>query len=108
MARRLRRRGGRDGGFFLQVPDEIPRPGPRRRGGTAGTTTLDLVDWLYEFRAAFGRDPASWRDLNYGMDHLARAAAREKLRIWDAHSAASGLRKDVRDWHDEQRLIGGL
>ena len=85
------------------MPDDCPRPA--READLAARTRLNLIDGLYEFQRAFGRSPRSWRDYSYGMGHLARASARESIRMARAGRMAQAAKpEDWRDWSQEQRF----
>jgi hypothetical protein len=84
------------------VPDDCPLP--VREADLTGQARLNLVDGLYEFQRAYGRAPRSWRDYSYGMGHLARAAARESIRLAAAGRMAQAVKpEDWKDWIREQR-----
>ena len=100
------RHGGRSTlGFFLGVPDEVPRPLPNAGGGSSRSP--DLLDQAFEFRAAFGAWPRTWMEFAHGIGHLGRAAAAEKLRIADATAAPHQKPADWKAWVSELRTISG-
>lgn len=87
------------------MPDEVPRPSPP---AGSGDVQVDLVDWLYQFRAFFGRDPGSWQDWQHGLAYIARARAREKLRTADAVAAGMGNKgDDLTQWNADMKTIAG-
>lgn len=86
------------------MPDDVPRPIP---GHLRGSSAADLLDQAYEFRAGFGAWPESWADFVYGMGHLARASAAQKLRIADAVAATKGDTKGWQEWQRDHRTLSG-
>lgn len=51
--------------------------------------------------------PATWAAFVYGMQHLGRAAAIEKLRIADAVNAGQGVKDYMTEWQAVQRTLAG-
>lgn len=87
---------------LLYVEDESPViPSDR-------PVTVDMVDNLYTFEAAFGRRPRSWRDYVYGMRHIGRANSRGDLR--GAVATRIGVNSDEKGWkafERDMRLYAG-
>lgn len=67
---------------------------------------------MSEFARAFPAwmvdgEPRSWRHYVYGMMHLARAGARESLRLSTAAQMAFAKKEDAETWMRTQRAVAG-
>lgn len=62
---------------------------------------------LYNFRRVYGREPAHWPDFVAGTSHLARADARESLRLASAASVPMMKQEAADEWYHTQRAAAG-
>ena len=94
------------------MPDEYPRRTPERED--SGENRIDLLDGLADFAREFpgwlGSDgkPVTWRAFVIGTRFLARARAREKLRLADATSVVQAKDEHRRRWVRLHEIMGDL
>lgn len=94
------------------MPDEYPRRRPEREEG--GANRVDLLDGLADFAREFpgwldgSGKPVTWRAFVIGTRYLARARAREKLRMADATSVVQAKDEQRRRWVRIHELMGDL
>ena len=86
------------------MPDDVPRPIP---GHLRGSGAADLLDQAWEYRAGFGAWPETWPEFVYGLGHLSRASAAEKLRLADSFAATQNAEGWPQWVRDQQTLSGG-
>jgi hypothetical protein len=96
--------------FFSHCPDEFPR---RRLDRDGDGRDSDLIDLLAEFVRTFpawceGGKPMNWRVFMYGVQHIGRARAREKLRMADVQAIASAEERDRKRWVREHSITGDV
>ena len=105
MADGLHGGAGRDPGFFLDAPDDVPRPAPIAPGSSR--RAQDLLSDLYEFQLRYGRKPDSWRDFQYGLGNIARATAREMLQDHEAFFHTQVKNEARAQWLRATRKLAG-
>ena len=72
-----------------------------------GERPADLLDQVWEYRAAYGEWPDTWMAFCHGIAHLARAASAEKLRVADAVAAHKQKAADFRQWLKDTSTLAG-
>lgn len=92
------------------MPDEVEHHRPLRGGAVRDVDLIDgLAEFAREFPAWTGADgfPLTWRHYVYGMAHLGRATAAEKLRLADSFAIAQNPKEWTR-WNRDHRKAAGL
>jgi hypothetical protein len=71
-------------------------------------TYMRVFGGVRGFISADGKEPASWRHFNYGLAHIARERARERLGTFSAVSASRMTKQaDRQDWIEQVSRSAG-